>query len=478
MLAVNAGFLVSGLFSSGDAVRACTGHASREESNDMGRRSSDELRRELRQAQELPRSTINWSEHSARVIQHRFIIRPEFPVTGAKPAHLRNKKGGAALDLGFEYIYAHTRDFGIVLDGPPDPDHRMTQQDPQRLINVRRYIRTSASVVVTGLQAAAIIPEKPGLGINTESDNGALRISASFENARVLVGAVAVGLRQAPGLPQLIRCGLCPQGFRSITMGPDHLHVSHANLGLRECGHIDGGRAGPGNSLEDDCITQRIRLSESATTNQKHPPVCDLVVILSADWDLGKVLRMECIRIASPGTRAGHASEIVRKIRTFICGGRWGVRWIEWFWNIFVVSVAEGVENGYYNSYLGREDGDVSAFVDRQCYSLTSHAKCRIYSPAIPEKRVWNYTVADGGISLARCIVFIMRKRLTLTLVRTTIARGGVPYIEQRRIPPFPGSGGANPEFVFLQGQVFWTSVKATGLLGNILLSEGRYYCG
>jgi hypothetical protein len=53
-----------------------------------------------------------------------------------------------------------------------------------------------------------------------------------------------------------------------------------------------------------------------------------------------------------------------------------------------VVSVAEGVENGYYNSYLGREDGDVSAFVDRQCYSLTSHAKCRIYSPAIPEKRV------------------------------------------------------------------------------------------
>jgi hypothetical protein len=126
MLAVNAGFLVSGLFSSGDAVRACTGHdsvkskryvtkGSAKEWRDksrippihayklMGFWCSDELRRELRQAQELPRSTVNWSEnwseHSARVIQHRFIIRPESPVSGAKPQIF---KGRAALDLSFE----------------------------------------------------------------------------------------------------------------------------------------------------------------------------------------------------------------------------------------------------------------------------------------------------------------------------------------------------------------------------------------
>ncbi|KAN0141779.1 hypothetical protein V8E53_000241 [Lactarius tabidus] len=61
---------------------------------------SDELRRELRQAQELPRSTINWSEHSARVLQNRFIIRPEFPVTGAKPQIFVKRR--AALDLSFE----------------------------------------------------------------------------------------------------------------------------------------------------------------------------------------------------------------------------------------------------------------------------------------------------------------------------------------------------------------------------------------
>jgi hypothetical protein len=44
-----------------------------------------------------------------------------------------------------------------------------------------------------------------------------------------------------------------------------------------------------------------------------------------------------------------------------------------------------GWRTGIITHTWDEDDGDMSAFVDRQYYSLTSHAKCRIYSPAIPE---------------------------------------------------------------------------------------------
>ncbi|KAN0141719.1 hypothetical protein V8E53_000181 [Lactarius tabidus] len=69
-----------------------------------------------------------------------------------------------------------------------------------------------------------------------------------------------------------------------------------------------------------------------------------------------------------------------------------------------------------------------------------------------------------------------MRKRLTLAFVLTTIARGGA-NAEGAILSlclPFLSFILGTLQFVFLQGQVFWTSMKALGLLVRDIIISAR----